>query len=93
MTARIPNKRTWALVDLDRETVYRLWFDPAANRWEVRPEGQETGTLVQPGREPRARSDRRGALGAPKRSEGDGGAAHEDRSGRGGLPEGPYPAV
>jgi hypothetical protein len=69
VTARVPRKRTWALADLDRETVYRLWYDPASNRWEVRPIDQESGTLVQPGREPRARG-RRGALGALRSSDG-----------------------
>ena len=38
-----PNRRTWTLGTLDRETSYRLWFDSEAFRWEVveaAPEGR-----------------------------------------------------
>lgn len=41
-----PRVRTWTLGTLDRAQAYRLWFDPEARRWEVRPEGQDSGTLT-----------------------------------------------
>ncbi len=51
-----PRCRTWTLGSLNRETTYRLWFDPAARRWEVRPEGQDSGTLTTRPTTPRARA-------------------------------------
>lgn len=50
---RRPYGRTWTLAELDRETRYLLWYDPVENRWEVRPEGQDGGTLVTRVPEPR----------------------------------------
>lgn len=55
-----PRVRTWTLGTLSRETAYRLWFDPVANRWEVRPEGEASGTLTTRPTTPGAR-----AKGAP----------------------------
>jgi hypothetical protein len=43
---RRPYGRTWTLAELDRGTAYRLWYDPEVNRWEVRSEDQQDGTLV-----------------------------------------------
>ncbi len=37
--------RTWSLAALDRESVYRLWFDPRTSRWEVQVAALETGTV------------------------------------------------
>jgi hypothetical protein len=31
------NRRTWTLAGLDRDGVYRLWFDNRYKRWEVGP--------------------------------------------------------
>ncbi len=58
-----PRKRTWTLATLDRDQAYRLWFDHAANRWEVRSVDQTSGTLTT--RPPR-QSD---AGPSPQRSE------------------------
>jgi hypothetical protein len=46
MRPRRPYGRTWTLAELDREIVYRLWYDELENRWEVRAEHQAEGTLV-----------------------------------------------
>lgn len=50
-------RRTWALGALDREGIYRLWFDPTRSRWEVRSIEDESGTVTT--------SDDSGAVWAP----------------------------
>lgn len=74
---RRPYGRTWTLAELDRVTVYRLWYDPEENRWEVRPEAQQDGTLVTRLPAPRrtrgpqpGEAEGRPAGGAPGRGDG-----------------------
>jgi hypothetical protein len=85
LRANVQPVRTWTLVDLDRETVYRLWFDPAVNRWEVRPEGQESGTVVTRNPVPRRlRGPQR--VGAPAPSDGGASAEVQENANAGLLP-------
>jgi hypothetical protein len=38
---RRPKRRTWTLATLPRDVTYILWYDAAANRWEVAAAGTD----------------------------------------------------
>jgi predicted nucleic acid-binding Zn ribbon protein len=52
-SAKRPRGRRWTLADLDRDTEYRLIFDPLENRWEVFPGSSSQPLVTRPDGRPR----------------------------------------
>lgn len=81
--------RTWTFEALDREHEYLLWFDRRARRWEIRPVGQDVGTVVNR----RPPEERRRGTEAQRSEPPDGGTGPRRPPGRAGSAELPAAVV
>lgn len=59
-----PARRTWTLAELDRRTVWRLWFDPQLRRWEVAE--LESGEAPAGSAAPQAKRGNAGTVAHPQ---------------------------